>query len=196
MTASHETRMALDPQHFRIRAVEPGDYAGFHASMGSPNAVAGTLQLPFTSDEHWRKLLETPRPESAVLVAEVRDPAAPDAPFEIVANAGLHPTGPSLRRRHVMGLGIAVRDDWQGRGIGTALVAALIDRADNWMNVLRIELTVYIDNESARSLYERFGFVVEGVHRAYALRAGAYVDAYAMARLHPNPPMLQTPIKE
>ena len=37
---------------------------------------------------------------------------------------------------------MAVRDDWQGRGIGSALMSAAIDRADNWMNVLRIELTV------------------------------------------------------
>ena len=190
MNASRQTRTPLDPQHLRIRAAEPGDYAGFHASMASPKAFAGTLQLPYTSDEHFRKLLETPRPESAVLVAEVRDPATPDGPFEIVANAGLHSTGTSLRRRHVVGLGIAVRDDWQGRGIGTALIAALIDRADNWMNVLRIELTVFTDNDSARALYERFGFVVEGVHRAYALRAGAYADVYAMARLHPRPPSL------
>lgn len=180
----------LDAGHLRIRAVEPSDYAGFHASMDSPKAQAGTLQLPYMSDEHWRKLLESPRPDGVVLVAEVRDSAHADGRFEIVANAALHPTAPSLRRRHAAMLGIAVRDDWQGRGIGTALMRALIDRADNWMNVLRIELTVFTDNEAARALYERFGFVVEGVHRAYALRAGAYVDVYAMARLHPCPPTL------
>ena len=189
-------RAPIDPQHLRIRAVEPADYAGMHASMASPKAQAGTLQLPYMSDEHWRKLLESPRPDGVVLVAEVRDATRGDAPFEIVANAGLHPTAPSLRRRHAVMLGIAVRDDWQGRGIGTALMAALIDRADHWMNVLRIELTVFTDNEGARALYERFGFVVEGTHRAYALRAGEYADVYAMARLHPRPPQLPALAKE
>jgi len=29
------------------------------------------------------------------------------------------------------------------------------------------------------------------VHRGYALRDGVYVDALAMARLHPNPPQVQ-----
>jgi putative acetyltransferase len=41
-------------------------------------------------------------------------------------------------------------------------------------------------------LYRRHGFVVEGTHRAYALRDGAYVDALSMARLHPRPPVLPT----
>ena len=33
-------------------------------------------------------------------------------------------------------------------------------------------------------------FALEGTQRAYALRAGVFVDAIAMARLHPNPPQL------
>jgi putative acetyltransferase len=51
-------------------------------------------------------------------------------------------------------------------------------------------LTVYTDNAGAIALYRKFGFVDEGVHRAFALRDGVYVDALAMARLHPNPPRL------
>ena len=57
-------------------------------------------------------------------------------------------------------------------------------------DVLRLELTVYVDNARAIALYRKFGFEVEGTHRAYALRDGAYVDALCMARLHPNPPTL------
>ena len=32
-------------------------------------------------------------------------------------------------------------------------------------------------------LYRKFGFEIEGTHKAYALRDGRYVDTYAMARL-------------
>ena len=63
-----------------------------------------------------------------------------------------------------------------------------LDLADNWLNLWRLELTVWADNTAAQQLYRRQGFVVEGTHRAYALRHGQLVDALAMARLHPNPP--------
>lgn len=166
------------------------------ATMATPNAYAGTLQLPFPSVESRRERMAKADPNGLLLVAEVRDPDVRGSSFEVVGNLGMDPFGSSLRRRHVMALGMAVRDDWQGRGIGSALMSAAIDRADNWMNVLRIELTVYTDNQAACALYRRFGFVVEGRHRAYALRDGVYVDAFAMARLHPHPPVLPGPLKQ
>jgi putative acetyltransferase len=48
--------------------------------------------------------------------------------------------------RHVGSIGMAVRDDWQGKGVGTALMEAALDLADNWLNLTRIELRVYTDN--------------------------------------------------
>lgn len=71
------------------------------------------------------------------------------------------------------------------RGGGTALMAAMIDLADNWLGLHRIELTVNADNAAAIHLYEKVGFTVEGRFRDYLFRAGQYVDALAMARLRP-----------
>ena len=67
--------------------------------------------------------------------------------------------------------------------IGTALLKELVDLAENWVGVTRIELTVYTDNAAAIALYEKLGFVIEGTSRNYALRNGEYVDVYQMARL-------------
>jgi putative acetyltransferase len=78
---------------------------------------------------------------------------------------------------------MAVHDAYAGRGAGTALMAAIVDLADNWLQLRRLELNVYADNARAVALYERFGFEREGLMRAYAWRNGEYVDSVAMARL-------------
>jgi L-phenylalanine/L-methionine N-acetyltransferase len=180
------------PDDLRVRRAEPGDYAAVAATMATPKAYAGTLQLPLPSLEQWRERLAKSDPDQFAILAEVRSTVSGGETWEVVGNLGLHPTSSSgsPRRRHAAEIGMSVRDDWQGRGIGDALMRTALDRADNWMPVLRIELTVYTDNAAAVALYRRHGFVVEGTHRAFALRNGVFVDAYAMARLHPRQPLL------
>jgi len=78
---------------------------------------------------------------------------------------------------------MAVRDDWQGKGVGTALMQAAIDLADNWLNLTRLELEVFVENTPAIRLYEKCGFTVEGTLVDFAFRDGQYVDTYIMARL-------------
>jgi putative acetyltransferase len=75
-----------------------------------------------------------------------------------------------------------VHDDWQGKGVGTAFMLAAVDMADKWLNLTRLELEVYTDNESAVRLYKKFGFEIEGMMKRFAFRDGEYVDVYAMAR--------------
>jgi putative acetyltransferase len=58
----------------------------------------------------------------------------------------------------------------------------MIDMCDNWLRVDRIELTVFVDNLRGGGV-PKFGFIVEGTGKKYALRNGEYVDAYFMARL-------------
>ncbi len=60
---------------------------------------------------------------------------------------------------------------------------ALIDAADNWLNLSRLELTVFTDNEPALKLYQNLGFVIEGTHKKFAFRDGEYIDAHTMARV-------------
>jgi putative acetyltransferase len=60
---------------------------------------------------------------------------------------------------------------------------ATIELAEKWLNLTRIQLEVYTDNEPAIRLYQKFGFEIEGTLRNFAFRDGQYVDVYAMARL-------------
>jgi putative acetyltransferase len=78
---------------------------------------------------------------------------------------------------------MGVHDGWTGRGLGTRLMREAVDYADRWLGLRRLELTVFTDNAPALALYRRFGFVVEGTHRGFALRDGVLADAHCMARL-------------
>ena len=170
------------PAGVTVRRTRVSDAAAFARMMGHPEVFPNLLQMPHASEEQWKaKLIESTAAGSPhmQLVAEVDG--------EVVGSAGLHPNGPSPRKRHSMLLGICVDAAWQGRGVGTLLMRSLCDYADNWLGLLRIELDVYADNRRAQALYERFGFVREGVRRCEALRDGVYVDGWLMARLNPSP---------
>jgi L-phenylalanine/L-methionine N-acetyltransferase len=156
-----------------IRRAEPADYEALHQIFTGPKVVWGTLQLPYPSRETWRKRLAEPSEGTFQLVACIE--------ADLVGQLDIYTFLNHPRRRHVGEIGMAVRDEFQGQGVGAAL-----DLADNWLNLLRLELGVYADNEPALRLYKKFGFVVEGTLLRYAYRAGQYVDVYTMARLKPE----------
>jgi L-phenylalanine/L-methionine N-acetyltransferase len=157
-----------------IRRAEPDDCAALYEIFTCPRVYAGTLQLPYPSREQWRRrLAESEGAHNLVAVAGER----------VVGMFGLHTFPQRPRRHHAGAVGMSVHDDWQGRGVGTALMRAGLDLADNWLGLTRLELEVYTDNEPAVRLYERFGFEREGVLRQHAYRDGRYVDSLLMARL-------------
>ena len=161
----------------RVRAAEERDLEAIAEIFRCPGVIHGTLQLPYRSIEDWRERLARRSPDRHPLVAELDG--------RVVGMLTLY-RQQADRRHHAGSLGMAVHDDYQGRGIGTALMAAAIELADRWLGLHRLELQVYTDNQRAIRLYERFGFVIEGTLRDFALRDGRYVDAYAMARIRPD----------
>jgi len=108
-----------------------------------------------------------------LLVAEVNGTA--------VGCAGLQ-VSPKPRTRHTAGFGIMVHRDYQKQGIGKALMTAILDIADNWLKLKRVELCVFVENETAIAMYRKMGFVVEGTKKYAAVRNGQYADEYLMAR--------------
>lgn len=159
-----------------VRATEPGDAEAVAEIFRCPRVIAGTLQIPYRSTEFRRQRLAERSPDTHPLVAQVEG--------RVVGVLTLHAES-RPRRQHCGSLGMAVHDSFQGRGIGSALLAAAIELGENWLALSRIELTVYSDNTPALRLYEKFGFVIEGTARNFAFRDGAFVDAHHMARLRP-----------
>lgn len=159
----------------KIRAMEKEDYAAWYEIRNLPKVCANTMAIPYISMESAKKNVELAleNKEARFLVAEVDG--------KIVGFASIHFM--KGRRRHIAGIGMMVHDDFHGRGIGTKLMEALIDLADNWYNIRRIQLEVYVDNEPAIKLYKKFGFEIEGRLRDFSFRNGEYIDAYIMARI-------------
>lgn len=159
----------------RIRPRAASDAAAFARYHATESVMEGTFQLPFQPVSMWeRRLTESPT-GSRVLVAEIDG--------QVVGSMGLFPLGLSPRMAHVLQIGMAVAPEAQGRGVGHALMTAGIELAEGWLGVRRLELDVFVDNERARHLYERHGFVVEGRLRRYAFRRGTYVDTFMMGRV-------------
>src|SRR5439155_6605000 len=89
------------------------------------------------------------------------------------------------RESHVGDIAMAVHDKYQGQGIGKLLMLTVIDLADNWLNLVRLELDVYTDNERSFHLYKKFDFEIIGRKPLDAFRAGSNIDSDMMTRLRP-----------
>jgi len=90
--------------------------------------------------------------------------------------------GPFRRVRHTAYLTAGILAAGRGQGVGTALFA----RLDDWARengVHRLELTVECRNTVALRLYQRAGFLIEGLRRDSMRVDGAWVDEYLMSKL-------------
>ncbi|MDT8305843.1 MAG: GNAT family N-acetyltransferase [Anaerolineae bacterium] len=159
--------------NLRIRPPHPVDMEALYDIFRHPGVARTTLQLPSQAPWLTRKRLLDPPPGIHRLVAV--------SAREVVGIATLMPhTRP--RQAHSAGLGMSVHPDYWGRGVGSALMAAMVDLADNWLNLRRIELEVNTDNPAGVRLYEKFGFEIEGTYRYHAYGGGRWADSFFMAR--------------
>ncbi len=165
----------------RIRPIRPEDAEALCELLRAPGTFETTLLLPDERIASREAFIRDLGRDDHVLVAEEgTGPAA-----RVVGYAGLHGM-PRPRRRHVAELALAVRPDRQGRGIGRALLEALLDLSDRWLLLERLELFVFADNERAVRLYRSLGFEVEATRRRSSVRGGRLAEDLLMARLRPS----------
>ena len=90
----------------------------------------------------------------------------------------------TLRKiKHTAYIVVGIRERFRGKGIGKKLFCDL----DLWAkenNISRLELTVMCPNSTAKQLYEKSGFEVEGIKRNAIFMNGKYIDEYYMSKIY------------
>ena len=158
-----------------IRPVRVEDVPALNELRRLPSVLQYTLALPSERISDSARFIESLGPNDHQMVAEVNG--------RVVGTAGMKVfTG---KMRHVGHLGICVHDDFQNQGLGRALLEALLNLADNYLNLVRVELEVNVDNARAIHLYESLGFEREGLKRMAVFSAGRYTDFLIMGRIRP-----------
>jgi RimJ/RimL family protein N-acetyltransferase len=83
---------------------------------------------------------------------------------------------------HAGTLGMGVLSDYRHIGVGKSLLQAAMKRARE-AGLQRVELAVFASNPVAIKMYEKAGFVHEGVRRKGRLIDGKYDDLVLMASM-------------
>ncbi len=165
------------PAGLVLRDLRAEDAVALTDLSNLPGYRRNTLRPPFQTVAETRAYIERPSPGGVRIAALLEG--------TLVGSAGLERF--QGRRSHAGEIGLGVHDDHVSHGIGTAILIALLDSADDWLGLVRVQLTVFADNDGAVRLYERNGFVTEGRMRAASLRAGRLEDVLLMARVRPGP---------
>lgn len=163
-----------DGRNVKIRLFQPQDkdkLVEMYESLSS-DAVRWGMP-PYTrvrSEEGWFRNLQN----ITAIVAFYED--------KIVGHAQIFKF-PHSRRKGTADLLTYIHQDFQGVGLGTAMLAKLIELAKK-EGLHRIGLQVVADNKPAIHLYQKIGFKVEGVMKgAYFGEDGKYHDMLVMGLL-------------
>lgn len=165
---------------FIIRCAQPDDASSLLAYVRSVAQETGFFviqpdEFPSTEELERQWIQEhLDHPGKLALAAEVADEIIGSLSFE---------NGPFKRMSHTGTFGISIRRDWRGKGIGTAMLEALLEWAGGNPLIEKVGLAVFSTNTGAIELYTRLGFVEEG-RRAKEIKIGPgkYVDEVLMGR--------------
>ena len=155
-----------------IRPVRVEDAEAIWRITQQEGVIETILALPSDRLEQRRERLASLGPDEHWFVAE--------ADGAVIGLAGL--TVGTGRLRHSGHVFLFVAREYHGQGVGTRLMDTLLDVADRWLLLRRVELTVVAENERAWRLYERLGFEKEGLRKLSVISQGEIKDEWLMAR--------------
>jgi putative acetyltransferase len=159
-----------------VRAPTDADRAGIGEIYHDDSVVRQGGQAPHRGDRFWQDFY--PARDALLELVAVID-------GKVVGHLGVSGSD-SPRTRHAASFGISVHAGYHGRGVGSALMTEMIRIADNFLNLVRLDLVCHTDNLAAIALYEKFGFEREGTSRFDIFTEGRYRHGLRMARINPN----------
>lgn len=171
-----------------LRPFEPADLEALGAILADPEVLRLTGSVhsteaaanePAVLDERTRDWYETRNDQVDRLDLAVVDLATGRCVGETVLN---HWDAENLSCSFRILLGVDGRD----RGIGSEVTRMTIDHAFSTTRLHRLELEVFAFNPRAQRVYEKVGFVAEGVRRGALRYDGAFVDAVVMSIIRPE----------
>lgn len=96
----------------------------------------------------------------------------------VVGVCDVHRLRPGSEVSHIGVLGIAIRKGYRNRGIGTELISGVIEACRGRFEVIR--LSVFVNNDRAKHLYEKLGFIEHGVLPRSIKRNDRFYDEVLM----------------
>ncbi|HYF95392.1 MAG TPA: GNAT family N-acetyltransferase [Symbiobacteriaceae bacterium] len=157
----------------KIRGARPEDVSFLLRILRQPAVQAALGRFPTHHDDDVRREY-SPLPRGHHLfVAE--------AAGEVIGLAHLKQFGG--RRSHVGKINtVAVDQAWQGRGVGSALLQAVVALGERWLGLKRLQARVMAPDAPALRLFQRHGFTPQVTQREAFFREGRFVDAFILGR--------------
>lgn len=132
-------------------------------------------EVTFTEEREQAFLSQTQAHERAVMMNACIDGI-------LVGNCSFSPIGPMRRVRHRCSIGIAIRKEYWGLGLGSAMMDYLAELARQ-AGFAQMELDVMDGNTAAIALYQKCGFTQAGrIPNAIQYDDGTCRDVLVMVR--------------
>jgi RimJ/RimL family protein N-acetyltransferase len=142
------------------------------AAIGAERVYVMTEKLRRSVEEVRTQFRDADPRSELWLVAEVDGRVVGGANFR---------RGRWMKNAHTAELGVAIRKEFRGRGIGEALMRAGIEWARG-VGIRKLKLGVFATNTAARALYRKLEFEEEAHLKAEIILDGQSVDEVLMAR--------------
>lgn len=165
----------------RLRAPEREDVPMFKSWLNDPAVREGILlYLPMSiaEEERWFEGMLARPPELHPMTIEIR---MADGSWLAVGNCGFN----DIDHRCASGeVGIIIGEKlYWNQGWGTKAMRLLVKHGFETLNLHRLYLHVFGDNQRAIRSYEKAGFVHEGTLRDDMYKHGRYIDVLVMSIL-------------